>query len=103
MLPHLAQAANDSSGRWFIGYASGYQMGDDRPDLFAQSMCAGLWETILGGRGYYYVPDGTNGLSDWISGNVSRTGKLGTVMMDFVGDYNTNAIRNDLIRRNLGK
>lgn len=105
LLRHLGQAAADTSGRWFIGHTSGYNMGGafPEPQTYAEMMGPGTWEAVLGGRGmlFFTSPDD----SGWVEvdASVSRSGKLGTVMMDYVGYYNSNDIRDDLIRRNIGK
>lgn len=115
LLDHLHKASIDSQSNWFIGFVSGYDLGDScqcSPVDYAQATNPALWEYLLGGDGYVNRTCGDDQsakATGWIStispsvpAMPDRDANLGTVMMDFLGSYNTNDIRNDLIRRNLG-
>jgi len=120
LLSHLSIASYNDDGRWFIGYTSGYKLGewqegkfcDCSPIDYAQGVNPAVWEYLLGGDGHIAqtCPSGeAKNAWGWISHQSpipavppDRKGKMGTVMMDYVGRYNTSDIRDDLIRRNLG-
>ncbi|NMC62921.1 MAG: hypothetical protein GYA55_07090, partial [SAR324 cluster bacterium] len=82
------------------GLSSGYSSVIPNPREFAGQTNPLLWEIMLGGKGVF-SPDGYH--YEYVEGSISRTGKLGILLMDFVGSYNTIDIRNDMIRRNLSK
>jgi hypothetical protein len=114
LLDHLHKASVDEKSNWFIGFISGYDLGGSclcSPVDYAQAANPAIWEYLLGGNGYVNKTCNTqnNKATGWIStitpsvpAMPDRDANLGTVMMDFLGSYNTNDIRNDLIRRNFG-
>jgi hypothetical protein len=112
LLEHFYKASTDEESSWFIGFTSGYDLGGSclcTPVDYAQAINPAIWEYLVGGDGYVNKTCGTQNdkATGWINtippthpGGLQRSRKLGTVMMDFLGSYNTNDIRNDLIRRN---
>jgi hypothetical protein len=112
LLEHFYKASIDDESNWFISFTSGYDLGNScqcTPVDYAQAINPAIWEYLVGGDGYVNKTCGPQNdkATGWIStippthpGRLHRKRKLGTVMMDFLGSYNTNDIRNDLIRRN---
>ena len=98
----LATVLQPQPLKWYVSFTSGY-MGIPEPLRFAKIVVPALWQLMLGGSGDLLLPvdPGTPYFYEKILGYVSRTGRLGIVMMDAIHAHNTLDIRNDLMRRNM--
>ena len=105
LVRHLARATEGK--KWHWGYTS--LMPDDwpwrTPAGNAAAFNPALWRYMVQGQGWFPECRFMEGCtrSTWEDGlpAVPRDGPLGTVMMDFIGSYQSNEIRDDMLRRNL--